>query len=120
MNPFILYIIPVIILLISLTLIYIFFKNRVNNSPPGSLASVKHEIVHCHKCRKEMTPGFVLVSRGILFFELNEKLSPFLSSIQNKVLKNTVNMGMKYLFNKSWRCKECEVVTIDHSSLFSK
>lgn len=74
--------------------------------------------VLCPKCRVLMRSGFTAAERGIAWCDGDKKIPGRMSLAWLKaVLPNTLNHGISMKFNAAWRCEQCSMVVIDHSSL---
>ena len=120
-NQGIALILLVLVTLVTISTILILYTKVFKNMKKPTIAkekdSINFESIICHKCKKDMEKGYILVSRGIHFVGKNESVGIF-SITLSKVLQNTVNMGLKMKYLKAWRCDTCKTVTFDHSETY--
>jgi hypothetical protein len=67
----------------------------------------------CAKCGRDMRPGWIVASRGIIWRSDEQGLSN-LAPVWDS-LANTVNWGFGARGVRAWRCRECDTVFFDHS-----
>jgi hypothetical protein len=74
--------------------------------------------VLCPKCHTPMRSGFTTADRGIAWCDGDKKIPGRMSLFWLKAaLPNTLNNGLSLKLNTAWRCEQCALVVIDHSSL---
>jgi hypothetical protein len=69
--------------------------------------------VNCPRCGAGMETGFIAAPRGIIWKEPYDKPAGMFF-VPWKVMENTTSMSLHMKCNKAWRCKPCQMLTVDH------
>ena len=104
--------------IVPLIFVYYFMRKiSKKNSTVINLTEIESrnlESYTCPKCKKTMESGFSLPN-GIHWRSNDNKPFSIFTS-RDKALENTTNISFSIKENKAWRCKECNLVLIDHST----
>ena len=114
-----LFLIIALIGIVPLILVFYFMRKiSKKNSSTVNMTEVESRSLEsyiCPKCKTTMDNGFSMPN-GIHWRPNTDK--PFsMFTTKDKALDNTLNISFLMRENKAWRCKECSLIIIDHSSL---
>ena len=118
MNPYLPYMIAGTLGVIALGTLWFLIRRlqRMSNKPVDIEPTEFLPVRHCPNCKREMSAGYAVALRGIVFRRSDE---PPTSSLVTtfKALRNTISTGLPIAENRAWHCVPCSLLLLDHSRL---
>lgn len=99
---------------VTIFLLFKYSKSYYKNYVKEPLSSCYHETVICPRCSLQMLKGLICSERGIYYYS-KEEAESWKSRMKVKALDNSMGMGLKTPFLKSWKCPSCKIVVADYS-----
>ena len=117
MEVFLILFMFIVTLALTVFAVYAIIKEMKKNKTYSTYSQTEHihpEAVKCPYCEQEMVRGYAIALRGLAFRKTDQKRS---SIVINRLLSNTMNYTFGIKENLAWHCSNCNITTIDHSSL---
>ena len=118
MNPYLPYAIAGSFGVLSTVVLWLLIRRlqRMSGKPVDVGPAEILPVHHCPNCKQEMTAGYAVALRGIIFRRSDELPTSSLVTTF-KALRNTLSTGIPIAENRAWHCIPCSLLLLDHSQL---
>lgn len=102
---------------ITIFALYKYSRSYYKNYVKDSLSSCYHENISCPRCSSAMHKGLIYSERGIYYYT-REEAESWKNRMKVRALDNSLGIGLKTPFMKSWKCPSCKLVLTDYSKQY--